>query len=218
MSQLVVSKAKVGQVLNLTKTVPGVNIQEIGLSWNQNTTKSKGKEVDVDIFAIISDMDGKNAQQSGVFFYNSIDGKDLASTDAYPESMSHADMLIKARELAKTSVVIISRDNRTGAGDGDDEIVFINRSLIPEGKKITIGMNIHEADDRKQDFTMVDDCQVNVYAEDKSVAINYDLGVEFSTDQGILVAELFMFKGEPQFKAIGQAFKGDVNDFFNLFQ
>jgi len=47
-------------------------------------------------------------------------------------------------------------DNRTGAGDGDDETISVNLTQVPSDiQKIAFTITIHEAEARNQNFGQV---------------------------------------------------------------
>ena len=49
------------------------------------------------------------------------------------------------------SVVVYQGDNRTGEGDGDDEVVEVQLSALSSDiEKVVLGVTIHDADGRRQ--------------------------------------------------------------------
>lgn len=218
MGQLVLVKASKGQVLDLTKTVPGTTMFKVGLGWNVNTDSSIKDDIDIDVVAIKTDLSSKGAVDAGVFFYNNVDGAGGTSETVYAGLTIKEDIFKKAESIAGSSVVAISKDNRTGEGDGDDETLYINTSLLSDNDKITIAVNIYEASTRRQNFGMVKGAYVTLYDNTGAAAITYDLGEDFSIETGVIVAEIYRKDGVPKFKALGNGFSGDLNDLMTQFQ
>lgn len=217
MSSLVLAKtqAQKGQVINLSKTIVGQDIFRLGVGWNPKSDTSVPDEYDVDLVAIICNEDGTGATEGDLFYYHSMDGKGTSSEDFFAGLAKQA-IFEKAEELAKTCVVVITKDNRDGEGDGDDETIFINKSLIPAGKKVVVAMSIHEADTRGQVFGMVEGLHLTLYGSDGAAEINFDMD-DFSIETGALVAEFYSKEGTDRFKALGKGFNGDLNALLNQF-
>jgi len=218
MEALVLVKATKGQVLDLSKTIPGTHMFQVGLGWNVNSDSSMRDDIDIDVFAIKSNLDGKGAKTNDVFYYNNIDGKGTNNGSAYSGMSSNEKIFAKAKEIASTSVVAITKDNLTGEGDGDDETLFVNDKLLADGEKITIAVNIYQAETRRQKFGMVSGAYVTLYDETGSAAITFDLGEDYSVETGVLVAEIYRKDGIVKFKAIGKGFTGNINDLMTQFK
>ena len=57
-------------------------------------------------------------------------------------------------------------DNRTGAGDGDDEQIKVNLAQVPPAiQKIIVGVTIHDGEARRQNFGMINRAFVRVVNE-----------------------------------------------------
>ncbi|MDR2422423.1 MAG: TerD family protein, partial [Deltaproteobacteria bacterium] len=103
-------------------------------------------------------------------------------------------------------------DNKTGAGEGDDEAIKINLPLVPNDlQKISITVTIHEADIRKQNFGMVSNAFIRIVnlSDDKEIA-RFDLSEDMSTETAMIFGEIYRHSGEWKFKAIGQGFSGGL--------
>ena len=103
-------------------------------------------------------------------------------------------------------------DNLTGDGDGDDEEIIIDLSLIPQNvSRINFTVTIHEAGERNQNFGQVSNAYVRVVNSDNSQELlKYDLGEDFSIETAIVVAEIYRHNGEWKFNAIGSGFEGGL--------
>ena len=64
--------------------------------------------------------------------------------------------------------VVHTGDNLTGEGDGDDEQIKIDLSLVPaEVEKIAFTITIHDAEARSQNFGQVSNAFVRVVNEQR---------------------------------------------------
>ncbi len=104
-------------------------------------------------------------------------------------------------------------DNRSGAGDGDDEQIKIDIANIPaDVHKIAFTITIHDAEARKQNFGQVANAYVRVFNEETGEElIRYDLGEDFSVETAIVLAEVYRNGSEWKFNAIGSGFQGGLS-------
>lgn len=175
-----------GQKVDLTKTNPGLKKIIVGLGWDTNKYDG-GQEFDLDTSAFVLGDTGKVKDDKDFVFYNNQTGAQGA--------IEHAG------------------DNRTGAGDGDDEQIKIDISKIPaEVQKIAFTITIHDAETRKQNFGQVANAFVRIVNEDTGAElIRYDLGEDFSVETAIVVAEIYRNGGEWKFTAVGSGFQGGLS-------
>ena len=94
----------------------------------------------------------------------------------------------------------------------DDEVIKIDLNSVPADiNKLVIGVTIHEADVRKQNFGMVDSAFIRVVNEDTNREIvRFDLSEDMSTETAMLFGEVYRNAAEWKFRAIGQGFKGGL--------
>ena len=180
---MAVSLSKGGNV-SLTKEAPGLTEVVVGLGWDPRVTD--GSEFDLDASVFIVGENGKVLNDGSFVFYN---------TKTSPDGN-----------------VVHQGDNRSGAGEGDDEQVNVNLSgFAPETKKLVFAVTIHEADARKQSFGQVSNAYIRVLnkADGKEIA-RYDLSEDASTETAMVFGELYSHNGEWKFKAIGQGFAGGL--------
>jgi tellurium resistance protein TerD len=180
---MAISLQKGGNV-NLSKEAPGLSKIIVGLGWDVRTTD--GNPFDLDGSAFLLKTDGKVRNDSDFIFYNN-----LKSTDG---SVTH------------------SGDNRTGAGEGDDETVTIDLTKVPaDVERIAICVTIHEGDARKQNFGMVQKAFIRtVNAGGNAEIARYDLSEDGSTESAMVFGEVYRNGGDWKFKAVGQGFKGGL--------
>ncbi|MGZ7445004.1 TerD family protein [Paenibacillus sp. TH7-28] len=174
-----------GQRIDLTKTNPGLKKALIGLGWDINKY-STGQDYDLDASAFLLHADGKAKGVEDFVFYNN------------PKTPNGS--------------VIHTGDNRTGEGDGDDEQIIIDFSLVPPHiHRVGISVTIHDAALRNQNFGHVSNAFVRVVdAETDREIARYDLGEDFSLETAVVVCELYRHGEEWKFQAIGSGFNGGL--------
>ncbi|MDP3672326.1 MAG: TerD family protein [Telluria sp.] len=180
---MAISLQKGGNV-NLSKEAPGLSKMVVGLGWDARATDGAAFDLDGAVFLLKTD--GKVRADADFVFYNN-----LKSTDG---SVTH------------------SGDNTTGAGDGDDETVTIDLSLVPaDVDKIAICVTIHEGETRRQNFGMVSKAFVRcVNASGNAEIARYDLSEDGSTETAMVFGEVYRAGADWKFRAIGQGFKGGL--------
>ena len=103
-------------------------------------------------------------------------------------------------------------DNRTGAGDGDDEQITVDLSKVPENiARIAFTVTIYDAESRRQNFGQVANAFIRlVNADTDEEIVRYDLGEDFSIETAMVVGELYRHNGEWKFNAIGSGYQGGL--------
>lgn len=180
---MAVSLSKGGNV-SLSKEAPGLTKILVGLGWDARATD--GGDFDLDATAFMLASTGKVRHDQDFIFYG----------------------FLRSPEGA----VEHTGDNRTGAGDGDDEAIKIDLSKVPaDVQRIAICVTIHDAESKRQNFGMVSNAFVRVVNSDgdKEVA-RYDLAEDASTETAMIFAEIYRNGAEWKFKAIGQGFAGGL--------
>lgn len=178
-----ISLQKGGNV-NLSKEAPGLKEIMVGLGWDARATD--GAEFDLDASVFMTKPDGKVRADADFIFYNN-----KVSSDG---SVTHMG------------------DNRSGAGDGDDEKVQVNLAKVPaEVDKISFTVTIHEGETRKQTFGQVGNAFIRVVnSGDGKELARYDLSEDGSTETAMIFGELYRAGVEWKFRAVGQGFKGGL--------
>lgn len=174
-----------GQKVDLTKSNPGLSKIIVGLGWDVNKYDG-GKDFDLDTAAFMLNGEGKVAKDLDFIFYNN------------PKSSEGA--------------VTHTGDNRSGAGDGDDEQIKIDLALVPATvQKISFSITIHEAKERNQNFGQVSNAYARVLNEATGEElIRYDLGEDFSVETAVVVGELYRNNAEWKFNAIGSGYQNGL--------
>ena len=174
-----------GQKVSLTKGNPGLKHLVVGLGWDTNKYDG-GFDFDLDSAAFLLGESGKVNSDADFVFYN---------------NLKHS-----------SGAVEHLGDNLTGAGDGDEEQIKVDLSLVPANvSKIAFTVTIHEALERRQNFGQVSNSFVRVVNEDtKEELLNYELGEDFSIETAIVVCEIYRHNGEWKFNALGSGFEGGL--------
>lgn len=183
---------KKGNRADLTKTNPSLKKLLIGLGWDTNKYDG-GFNFDLDAAAFLLGANGKVTKETDFIFYNN------PVHDS--ESVEHLG------------------DNLTGAGDGDDEQIHIDLSKIPNNiAKVAFTVTIHEAEERSQNFGQVSNAFIRIVDETSGKEIiRYDLGEDFFSETAIVVAEIYRYKSEWKFNAVGAGFSGGLAALCNNF-
>lgn len=180
---MAVALSKGGNV-SLSKEDPGMNRAMVGLGWDARS--SDGADFDLDASVFMLNNGGKVRADTDFIFYNN-----LQST---------------------CGSVVHSGDNRTGAGEGDDEMVRVDLSRVPSDvARLIFAVTIHEAETRRQNFGMVSNAFIRVVNEDSGKEIaRYDLSEDVSTETAVVFGEIYRHNNEWKFRAVGQGFAGGL--------
>jgi tellurium resistance protein TerD len=186
------------QILNLQKneildlTKRNPGLKKVTLGAGWDISNG-GLDFDIDIAAFLLDANNKFNTVSNVIFFNNKQGQGIA----------------------------LSGDNRTGAGEGDDETILIDlENINPSIQKIVFVVTIHEAQSRRQTFGMVNNSYVRLLDtqnNDRELC-RFNLKADGSTATSVLFAELYRDMGEWQFKAVGEGKIADLNGVLALYQ
>jgi tellurium resistance protein TerD len=176
-----VSLQKGGNV-SLTKSEPGLEKIIVGLGWNARTTTGDGFDLDASIF-LLNESRKVRSDNDFIFFNNK------KSTDGSVEHLG---------------------DNRTGAGEGDDEVIRVDLMRVPaDVQKIVFAVSIYEAETRRQNFGMISSAFIRVLNNaTRNEITKYDLSEDASVETAMIFGELYRHNDEWKFRAVGQGFAG----------
>jgi tellurium resistance protein TerD len=180
---MAVSLQKGGNI-SLSKADPGMKRMKVGLGWDERATD--GAEFDLDASVFLLAAGGKVRSDADFIFYNQLKSADGA--------VEHTG------------------DNRSGAGEGDDEVVKVNlEQVAADVDKIVFTVTIHEAESRKQNFGQVSNAFIRVVNEDSNAeVVRYDLAEDYSTETAMVFGEIYRNNNEWKFRAIGQGYAGGL--------
>ena len=177
-------------ILDLTKKNPGLKRVILGAGWDVATM---GQDFDLDIAAFLLNNNNKVARiPDDVIFFNNMEGQGIR----------------------------LEGDNRTGAGEGDDERIQIDLSMIRNDiAKIIFVVTIHNAQLKRQTFGMVENSYVRLLdaENDEKEVCRFNLKENGSTVTSVIFAELYRDGNEWRFKAIGDGKIADLNAILSLY-
>ncbi len=181
-----------GQKISLTKGDGGLKKIMVGLGWDEAQPTATGwkalfaakpADIDCDASAILCGPDGKL-----------VGGKTN-------------DYVVYFGNLRHPSGAIVHQgDNLTGAGEGDDEQIMVDLSLVPASvAKIVFVVNIYDAATRKQHFGLIRNAFIRlVNMANRTEICRYNLTEDYSGKTGLIVGEIYRKDNEWKFNAIGQ--------------
>lgn len=174
-----------GQRVDLTKDRPSLKNVLIGLGWDINHYDGE-TDFDLDASAFMTKANGKVGNENDFIFYGNL--------NHISGSVQHMG------------------DNRTGEGDGDDEVIKVQLDKIPSDyDTISFTVTIYEAEKRLQNFGMVENAYVRLIDEDTGEElVRFDLTEDFSTETALVVAEIYKRDGQWKFAAIGSGYNGGL--------
>ncbi len=177
-----------GQKVDLTKGNANLKKIRIGLGWDTNRYTG-GSTFDLDASAFLLNANTKCVGSEDFIFFNNLVGRN--------------------------SGVVHTGDNLTGEGEGDDEVIMVEFDKIPSDiEKIAITVTIYQALEKKQNFGQVSNAYIRC-VDDATGAelVRYDLGEDYSTETGLLFAEVYKAGSEWKFSAVGSGYKEGLEGF-----
>lgn len=185
---------KKGERISLEKVAPGLEAVLVGLGWDVNATDSGG-DFDLDTSVFMLGSNEKIVSEKHFIFYNNPKSPD---SDASVEYMG---------------------DNRTGAGEGEDEVVLVNLTKVPNDvQKLVFTVTIYEADQRRQNFGQVSNAFVRlVDVKTKNEILRYDLAEDYSIETALIMAELYRKDGVWRMSAVGAGYQGGLEALLNRY-
>lgn len=180
---MAISLTKGGNV-NLSKEAPNLTNIAVGLGWNPRATD--GQAFDLDAIAFLVNESGKVRADTDFIFFNN-----LKSSDG---SVEHTG------------------DNRTGEGDGDDEVIKVDLTKVPaDVSKVVFCAVIYDGQARNQNFGQVANAYIRIVNTQSGAEVaRYDLSEDSSTETAMIFGELYKNNGEWKFRAVGQGFAGGL--------
>lgn len=174
-----------GQRIDLTKGRPALKKILVGLGWDVNHYDGEA-DFDLDASVFMTKESGKVGTDEDFIFYGNLEHRSKS--------------------------VVHMGDNRTGEGEGDDEVIKVKLDEVPSDyTSLSIAVTIYDAESRLQNFGMVGDAYVRVLdKETGEELLRFDLSEDFSTETALVVAEIYKHNGEWKFKAVGSGYNGGL--------
>jgi tellurium resistance protein TerD len=176
-----------GETISLSEKAPNLTKAIAAAGWDQ---ADAGKTIDVDLFAVVLDQNGKSlGGAAGIVYFG---------------SKTHA-----------SGALVHGGDNLTGAGDGDDETIQIDLSKVPaDAKTIRLAATIYQAAKKNQTFSGVNNEFIRlVNAETNAEILRYS--EDFGAFTTFTLADLKRVDGGWSFTAIGEGSNLELQDYVN---
>ena len=174
-----------GQKVDLTKGNAGLRRVMVGLGWDAAEQQGgifggRTQDIDCDAIAFLLNSEGKIENSSDVVFFNNL------------------------RHMS--GCVLHQGDNLTGEGEGDDEQIMVDLAGLPSKyERIVVLVSIYKATDRGQHFGMIRNAFIRLVDADKNKELCiYNLSENYAGMTALVFGELYRYKGEWKFNAVGQ--------------
>ncbi len=192
---------KKGQGVSLKKSENDLDMVTIGLGWDIAEEKTgflgslfgkKAEEYDLDVIAFLCNADGKV--------------RNLGLDNNGKATLINGDVIFFNSMRHHCGQIWLTGDNRTGAGDGDDEQIIVKLNDLPqEFAKVVFVVQIYSGVTRNQSFGKVKNAFIRAVDGKGREMVRFDLsgGAAFETCRSMLFAELVRENGGWKFEAIG---------------
>ncbi len=178
------NKIITGEEINVTLKDPTLNQIQVGVGWDLKKFDAKPLDLDVSIFLL--GVNGKTRVDEDFIFYNNMTGSDGA-----------------VKHLG---------DSRTGAGEGDDEIMMMELNKLPfDISKISFVLSIYDMEYEGYDFSMVKNVYFRIVNQNTQHEIfRYELDEELTGNEGLVIGNLERIGAEWIFTAVGETVDGGL--------
>ena len=185
---------KKNDILDLRKAEPGLKHVVLAAGWDvaKKGFFGLGTDYDLDLIAILLNENDKMINRGVIYFGN-----------------------------LNVPGIYLHGDNRTGAGDGDDEKISVDLEKLPANcSKVVFALNIYNAVKRKQSFSKVKNAYIRLLNEDNGdkEICRYNLSEDGGDNTALLFAELERNNGSWQFKAKGELLHATVSSLANMYK
>lgn len=179
-----------GGNISLSKTDPTLKNIIVGLAWDVRGTDTESFDLDASLLMVKADDQARS--EKDFIFYN--------------------------EKKSACGAIHYMGDNRTGAGDGDDEAIHVFLNKVPEEiHKLIVCVSIHDAEKKKQNFGQVLNASIRLVNKDTDEEVTrYDLSEESSMDTAMIFGEIYRYNSKWKFKAIGRGFRGGLAEFVRI--
>jgi tellurium resistance protein TerD len=198
-----------GQTIDLRKNDKGESFDlstvTIGLGWDVRKKSggffgkllgSKEEEFDLDAIAFLLDKNGKVADL----------GKTVQTNDGRNLSLYQGDVIFFNSQRHPSGNIWLTGDNRTGAGDGDDEQIIVKLdSLDAKFEKILFIVSIYQGRQRNQHFGGIENAFIRAVDNKGKEIVKFNLSGDASYTNmcSMVFAEVYRKDGSWKFRALG---------------
>ena len=196
-----------GQGISLKKTENNLSQVTIGLGWDIQEQKKgflgglfgrKDADYDLDVVAFLVGQNGK---------VNNL-GRDTQGN----VTLQNGDVVFFNNQRHSSGHIWLTGDNRTGAGDGDDEQIVVKlNDLGQQYHKVVFVVQIYNGASNQQHFGQVKNAFIRAVDTTGKEMVRFDLSGTGQYDQqrSLLFAELVREPTGWKFNAVGQPSSSD---------
>jgi tellurium resistance protein TerD len=206
-----------GQTIDLRKNDQGDNFDlstvTIGLGWDVRQKKPSGllgklfggakeEEFDLDAIAFLLDDKGKVANL----------GRTVQATNGRQVALYEGDVIFFNSMKHPSGHIWLTGDNRTGAGDGDDEQIIVKLDALDNKyQKILFVVSIYQGLQNNQHFSMVENAFIRAVDSRGKEITRYSLSGDASLNGmcTMVFAEAYRKDGGWKFRALGEPHQTD---------
>jgi len=183
-----------GESVKLAQELGQLSKLVVGLGWD--VRPSNQETFDLDLSCVMIREDGKAARDADFIYY--------FNRESICRSIAH------------------SGDNRTGEGEGDDEKLYLNLTSLPfDIAKLVITATIDDTNGKTthQNFGQVENAYIRIINPDNGNEVRFNLSEESAVTKytGVHFVEIYRYKGEWKFKAIGNGYNGGLKEFLSWY-
>lgn len=202
---------KKGQGVSLKKAENDLSMVTIGLGWDVKEKPKKGflatifgngkseeDDYDLDVVAFLCDKSGKV--------------RDTGEAKGGKATLKNGDVIFFNSQKHRSGAIWLTGDNRTGAGDGDDEQIVVRLNDLPgEYEKVVFIVQIYQGKAKGQSFQEVEKAFIRAVDKNGKEMVRFDLtdGAAQQNRHSMLFAELSRELGGWKFQALGEYLEED---------
>lgn len=204
-----------GQTIDLRKNDKGdsfdLSTVTMGLGWDVRKKQSgflggllgggKAEEYDLDAIAFLLDSNDKVADLGRT-----------VQTNGREVGLHGGDIIFFNSMKHPSGNIWLTGDNRTGAGDGDDEQIIVKLdSLDSKYQKIVFVVAIYQGIKNNQHFGMVENAFIRAVDSAGKEIVRFSLSGDATYNNmcSMVFAEVYRKDGTWKFRAIGEPYKYD---------
>ncbi|ENW82174.1 MULTISPECIES: TerD family protein [unclassified Acinetobacter] len=196
-----------GQGISLKKTENNLSQVTIGLGWDIQEQKKgflgglfggKNADYDLDVVAFLVGQNGK---------VNNL-GRDTQGN----VTLQNGDVVFFNNQRHSSGHIWLTGDNRTGAGDGDDEQIVVKlNDLGQQYHKVVFVVQIYNGASNQQHFGQVKNAFIRAVDTTGKEMVRFDLSGmgQYDQQRSLLFAELVREPTGWKFNAVGQPSSSD---------
>jgi tellurium resistance protein TerD len=179
---------KKGNSFDLTKKAPSLKKILIGLGWDVRP----GSNVDLDAVCFMLGGNKKLIDDSYFVFYNNLRSGD--------KSVEHTG------------------DNRTGVGEGDDEMILVNLAQVnPQVEEMLFVVTINDAFTKNHNFGLLENAFIRIVnVETNEEILRYNLDVEYAEATEVEFGKLVKDGSDWKFDAVGISTDKGIQGFVSV--